>query len=59
MLFLAMTKWLKRVYFSEYFINTPNFNMVNHGYKYPNSLDPESILSTIDKYGDHTSIKLI
>ena len=33
--------------------------MVDHGYKYPNSLDPESILSTIDKYGDHTSIKLI
>ena len=54
-----MTKWLKRECFSEYFINTPNFNMVNHGYKYPNSLDPESILSTIDKYGDHTSIKLI
>ena len=45
--------------FSEYFVYIPNLNMSSHGYRCPNSLEPDPILRITDKYRDDSSIKLI
>ena len=45
--------------FCEYFISIPILNMPGNRYKCPDLSEQEPILKIIDKYKDHTSIKLI
>ena len=45
--------------FSEYFISLPILNMSSNGYKYTDSSEQGPILKILDKFKDHSSIKLI
>ena len=45
--------------FSEHVINIPSLNMPSNGYKCPDSSERDSILKILNKYRDHTIIKLI
>ena len=45
--------------FSEYFTSIPILNMPSNGYKCPHLSEQDPILKILDKYKDHSSIKLM